>query len=465
MKKIIYWTCLTVLACGLLLAQGHQAFAEDQPINEDELFSGQDTMVKEETVVNNNVGDELKEKRISVTGEVNADATFTRYLASRDWSGLGTEDQGKLSNQIKADFFADIRLKGGIKSFLSVEASYFPQGLAEVNEVDLSDATRDTLGLDPDDVLLITTYKYTDLSIKEFFVDTNWQNKVYFRTGKQVLKWGPCYFWNPTDLINVEHKDFSDLNKIREGTYGVKVHIPSGVKQNTYFFVGMNGAAAVDDVFLSGKYEFLVGNTEMSLSAWGKKGYQPVYGYDVTGRLFNLDVQCEVSLSPGANHQILDYNTLIPTPEGDGLVPKVSLGCTKYFDDGDIKDRISLTGEVYYNGAGYDQNILQRIDDINPSLKPLYISQVYEPYRNSKYYLAFFSSMSKFIKNDLTLNVNGITNLVDHSGTLTCGVSYHPSLTDIFIDFSVSGNIGDKNTEATSQGNLGSVYLGTRILF
>ena len=33
------------------------------------------------------------------------------------------------------------------------------------------------------------------------------EDKIYFRTGKQVLKWGRSYFWNPTDLINVE-KDF-----------------------------------------------------------------------------------------------------------------------------------------------------------------------------------------------------------------------------------------------------------------
>jgi hypothetical protein len=436
MKKMIYWICLTVLTCGLLLAQGHPVLADDQPVNEDELFSGQDTMVEEETVVNNSVGDELKEKRISVTGEVNANTTFTRKLASRDWTALSTEDEGKLTNLIMVDFYTDIRLRGGIKSFLSVEAAYLPEDNS------------------------------TPLGIKEFFVDTNWQNKVYFRTGKQLLKWGTCYFWNPTDLINERNKDFLDMDKPREGTYGVKVQIPSGTKRNIYFFLGMDQATEINDLSLAGKYEFLAGNTEMSFSFVGRNGYQPVYGYDVTGRIFDLDVRGEICLSPGGNQEIMDYDSLGPVPEGDGFIPKISLGCTKYFDYGNIKDRISLTGEFYYNGAGYEQNILQRIrDDIDSYNWRVYMSKVYEPYRNSKYYFAFFSSVSKFIKTDLTLNVNGITNLVDHSGTLTCGVSYHPSITDIFIDFNVNGNFGEKNTEATFMGDLYSLYLGTRILF
>lgn len=436
--KIFGLVWVMVLAAGLLLGQGSRALAED--INEDELFSGQETVVEEEKVVKDDVGKELNEKRIGVSGEVNADTTFTRYLVSQDWSGLLTEDQGKLNNFIMADFFMDIRLQGGIKSFLSVEAAYLPS--------DSGVPGADTV-----------------LGFKEFFVDTNWRNKIYFRTGKQFLTWGTCFFWNPTDLININSKEFTDLDQIREGTYGLKVHIPSGTKRNVYFFLKMDDATEIEGISAAGKYEFLVGNTEMSFSILGRNGYQPDYGYDITGRIFDLDIRGEMALSPGGNNEMIDYDSLGTVPEGDGYIPKISLGCTKYFDSGDIKDRISLTSEIYYNSAGYEKNIFERLKSETPENKGTFLSTFYQPYRNSKYYFAFFSSVSKFIKSDLTLNINGITNLVDHSGTLTCGVSYHPSITDIFVDFNVSGNFGEKNTEATFEGDLYSVFLGTRLLF
>ena len=39
-----------------------------------------------------------------------------------------------------------------------------------------------------------------------------------------------------------------------------------------------------------------------------------------------------------------------------------------------------------------------------------FMERVYQPYRNSKYYLALFSSIQKFIVPDLTLKINAIGN-------------------------------------------------------
>ena len=67
----------------------------------------------------------------------------------------------------------------------------------------------------------------------------------------------------------------------------------------------------------------------------------------------------------------------------------------------------------------------------------------------SKYYLAFFTSVNKFIRSELTLNLNGMMNLVDNSAILSTGLSYSPALTDLTIDLTITGRLGEQYSEAT----------------
>lgn len=336
--------------------------------------------------------------------------------------------------------------------------------LKEENIVDLPEQLREELGLDEEEKISISTTEYTDVAINEFFVDTNWDNKVYFRTGKQILKWGRSYFWNPTDLINVERKDFLDLDKIREGSYGTKVHVPFGAEKNLYVFLGMNEVEELEQISTAVKYEFLVANTEMSVSAWNKKEQEPVCGFDISSRIADVDVRGEISLAAGANNSDLDYNSLDLVTKND-TVTQVSVGFTKYFDYGDFKDRITLTGETYYNSNGYDKNIFQRLETAGTRENKInFLTDVYQPYTNSKYYLAFFSTIDRFITADTSLNVDSIINLVDDSSVVNAGINYDP-LTDIVIGLDLTTRLGDNNTEATFSGDKLSISLTTEISF
>jgi hypothetical protein len=234
----------------------------------------------------------------------------------------------------------------------------------------------------------------------------------------------------------------------------------------------MDDAETVDEASLAAKYEFLVGETEMSFSAVTGGGFKPVYGYDFSGaKLGGLNLHGEISLNLGDHQKMLNYDDLTVKNEADDWFPKACLGFTKYFTNGAIKDRISVTSEFYYNGAGYDQNIFQRVAaepvsavPSDPTPKQIFMPY-YQPYMNSKYYMAIFSSIQKFMNPNVTLNINAIANLVDHSSTLTTGITYTPTLTDFTFDFHINGYFGDPNTEATFLGNRYSVYLGTKILF
>ncbi len=469
MKMRIILSILVVLL--ITLGVGNIVFAnsislEEELFSEENLFS-EDMFVEEEQVLRDDVDDEIKEPRISVSGEVRASSTFTYYDSAYNWLETDNGNKGQLSNIISADIFFDVRLQNGIKSFLSLETSYFPEGIEEV--ILLNEELANQIGIP-----YITTEKFTDIGLKEFFLDTHWNNKIYLRTGKQVLKWGKSYFWNPSDLINVERKDFFDLNKSREGTYGARLHIPYGAEKNLYFFIGMEGVEEIEDVALSGKYEFLVGNTEMAFSTWTRKDAKPIYGFDFSGRFADIDIRGEVSLYRDYGLRKIENDSLkeIINKEAE-LLPRVSLGFTKYYDQGEIDDRISLTGEIYYNQYGFEENIFKKIDEkavtLSPEeafeLKGAYLSEFYEPFMNSKYYLALFGSVKKFIISDVTLNINSLINLVDKSSVLTTGVSYSPALSDWSVDLSVNGYLGDKCTEATFSGNKYNLSLGTNILF
>lgn len=295
-------------------------------------------------------------------------------------SVINNSQNNQLSSYILGNFLIDARLKKGTKGFTNIETKY-------TSELDT-----------------------TNFILKELFLDFNIKNKVYFRAGKQVLQWGRCYLWNPTDLVNIEKKTFEEKIGAREGAYGIKMHIPFDTKLNIYSF-----ARDIDSTAITSKVEFLVGNTEMAFAVWGKKGFKPVYGYDFSTRLFKIDTYGELSASRSR----------------DKWDPEASIGFNKSFDFRDVNDRITTRCEFYYN---------------------------------TNHYAALFASYKKFIISDLTLNMNLVGNLNDHSSILSSGVNYE-DLTDFNIGLTVYSYLGPANREYTPSGNGVSTQLTVGIVF
>jgi len=345
----------------------------------------------------------------------------------------------------------DARLKKGIKGFANLEVEYTPD-----------------------------TGK-TQYWLRELFIDLNYKNKLYFRTGKQVLQWGRCYFFNPTDLINVEKKSFIDKIGSREGAYGLKMHIPFGTKANIYTFIDTGKADNADTLAGAYKFEWLMGETEMALAVWGKKGFLPVYGYDISTRLFKIDISGELSLTYGDNYPVMNENagSLYLEKTSDEWVPRAALGLSKSFDLGDVQDKISVTVEGYYNHRGYEENILDDsgiylydrpvvVDDtmipMGPKAAYFYGNGLYEPNNFGKYYLAMFTTVSKFISSDISLNINGIANMSDSSAIISTGLSYS-DINDLSASFSVSSYLGNDNREYTFAGNAMDIRFTVGIIF
>ena len=373
-------------------------------------------------------------KSFNISGEL---SSVNEHSTLKDLSNPD-KSANKLSNYMVANLLFDARLTKGYKGFINYETQYVSQ-------------TRNTTYL-----------------LREMFLDFNISNRVYFRTGKQILQWGRCYLWNPTDLINVEKKMFIQKIGYREGAYGIKMHIPSGTKWNIYSFIDTGNADNTDNIAGALKFEFLYGRkTEMAFETWSKKGYKTVYGYDFSTRLSGIDLYGESSISYGDNYDRMkeESGILLKYRVDNEWVNRTSIGFSRAFDAGDINDRIRLTGEFYYNQAGYADNLakdesvygydIPTLIPINgaPVLKTagtkrefLFYNNLFEMNNYARYYAAVFISFSRFIITDMALNVNLISNLVDNSCILTTGISYQ-NINDFRLNFNIYSFLGKEAGE------------------
>jgi hypothetical protein len=423
-------------------------YAQDN-INEESLFSDPQTVESSSNIMNNTINSNVEKQSVTLSGQISA---YSAYTLGRDFvSGKTNGDKNSFQNYIRGNLFLDIRLTKGIKTFANLEADYSPLGQLQVHRF---------IGIPPisSDTTLLETNN-TALILKEFFLDANVNRMVYFRVGKQVLQWGTAYFWNPSDLINVQKKDFNNLSFFREGGYGLKTHIPFGTVLNLYNYLDLNNVSRIENVAAASKIEALIGGTELSLSIWAKKDFHPVYALDFTSRVFGIDIRGEASLADWDSHLKVKTETItvgpltvtniVTSPVTNQWTPKISLGFTKSFDFLEVSDRISVTGEFFYNGAGYSENIFAN-DTIRNAL--LIGAASYSPNYNSQFYAAIFTSIVKFFSPDLTFNFNAIGNLNDYSFTLAPALMYNPA--DNFnLTFTMIGYVGNENCEYTFFGS------------
>jgi hypothetical protein len=422
-------------------------YAENKfDVNENELFSNPDTTIEKKNPVDPTINNLENKKSVGISGEI---LSVFPYTATRDY----VFNNDSAGNTFKPYMFGnvdfDARLPGNYKGFANADLEYHPD-----------------------------TSK-SDAYLRELFTDFNFNKAVYFRAGKQVLRWGRCYLWNPTDVINIQKTSFLTRVESREGTYGLKMTVPFGTSVNMYGFADMNKTERSSDVGGAYKLEFLLGNTEMAFSAWGKNHYYPVYGYDFSTRIFGWDLVGEASCSQGNNYKkvrISSNGTWETYQEKDKWTPKASIDFGREFDGRDIPKRYSLKFEFFYNGAGYEDNILDDTDKhvsdkslkivnqdgsslpipalIYPVDKKTYLlgSNLYEPNYLSRYYAAIFTSVKRLFIEDLTFNLNGIMNITDLSYIVSAGLAYQ-NINDFKAGITINTYLGKKNGEYTIEYN------------
>jgi hypothetical protein len=413
------------LAAGMIMVlMATSASAEDRQQMEDSIFAeeaGNTTAAATPNPVLNMTPDA---KTVGFSGQITSAIIDQRSA---------TVDANSLYTYTISDIFLDARLQQNAKVFADVEATYLSQG------------------------------SLTNVTLQELFLDFNIDQSVYFRTGKQVLQWGTCYLWNPTDLINVEKPHFIPKIGTREGAYGIKMHIPFGTVFNIYSFIDTGNAVDAENTAGALKLEYLIGNLEVALSSWGKKGYHPVWGLDFTYRVLGIDTTGEISVVRGDNqlHAIVEDGQLFLGNDNDRWVPKASLDLSRSFTVGEFKDRLTMILEGYYDRSGFDRNVLADNTDyayaspvINGATPLMHgtqkqfllFNQLFQSNYFSRGYVALFTTFNRFLLTDMTLNLNCIQNLVDNSGVVSLGVNY-TQLNGFTLGLLGNGYLGGLDTE------------------
>jgi hypothetical protein len=432
MRTIIGSIVFVVTASFSLLAQ------DTLKVDENALFSDTSSMVDSAKVVNTRAATEAvtETKSLGFSGEVNAYGTPSVNRAWFDNAKIGGVG---FSSVIVGNGMIDARLKGGAKVFADLEASMAP----EVQTTGPSGPV---------------TSGGTQFYARELFLDANINHTVYLRAGKQVLQWGRCNLWNPTDLVNVERVTFIAKMGHREGTYGIKLHIPYKTLFNFYSFIDANNVTRLDSLAIAVKAEVLLGRTEMALSAWKRDSVMPAFGFDFSSRLFwDVLVAGEAALRNGKNMPSLDLSGAFPrlTTIGDSWFPRVALNLTRMLPLAGVPDRLMISAEGYYNQAGYDTNIfndprvrnLSNMSSFMAGATP--VLSIYEPNSYSKYYASVFCSISQFIIDQLSLSCNALGNFKQKSVVLMTGLSY-ANLNNFTAGVSLIGAVGPEHTEYTT---------------
>lgn len=397
MRAAAVWR--TVCLLGALGLAARAGAAEDRQALENSLFQAEAESNSAAAAIPEGMLAAPETKSIGFSGEITVAAVES------------------VSNSLPANFlytytvsniFLDARLPRMAKVFANLEATYLSQN------------------------------QLTAVALRELFMDFNLGREVYFRAGKQVLQWGRCVLWNPTDLINVERPRFVRKIGYREGAYGLKVHVPSGAGLNVYGFVDTGSAPEGEEVASAVKTEFLLGNFELALSAWGKKGFCPVWGADFSTRLLGVDTVGEASVTRGENRARIQAvaGRLEPVARSEVWLPRASLDFSRSFTVGDFKDRLTLMVEGYYDRSGYADNVLDDptvYDYAAPAPAGatrgtfkdfLRLTNLYDANYFSRGYVALFATFNRFLLADLNANVNCIQNLADNTGLISLGLTY-----------------------------------------
>jgi hypothetical protein len=425
------------------------SFVPAEDFNEDDYFSDEDVIVEKDEIMDESTGEEMEKESVGFTGEIGS--SFTYSMTQDFFQG----DQGIEGNpfgvQMNGDFLLDVRLMKGIKACADMGVIYLPQGETIMYPV-----------FDSMIPFNITGYLYENLDtlirLKEFFIDVNIARLVYIRVGKQVLQWGTGYFWNPTDVINIERKNFFDMDALREGVYGLKLHIPFGTVVNLYGFLDPGHGEVLTDVAVAGKAEFLFFATEISFSAWAKDRYVPVFGMDLTSRLFDIDLRGEISISYGDNRHKIDTDGH-DIDMSKKFMMRCMAGFTLFFDLFDVEDRLSIDGEFYYNHNGYDENMPE-----DESFRSDFLDRYYVPNSYGRYYGALFVTVNKFIVSDLVLALNALGNFSDLSFLVSTGLLWNP-VHNFTAGCTIHSAIGEDNREYTFSGNRAVIELSLGIRF
>ena len=276
--------------------------------------------------------------------------------AGVDWGGsfrydgtveLSFKDYEALSAAVAGDESAERVLRHDLAAVLYLDARpnrdfrVFAKGKAKA---DFASAGRDEADEAPE-------FAFT---LFELFADFHWDDRVFFRAGKQRADWGVGRFFSPADLISLVTIDPLDPGAEREGPVAVKVHAPIGV-HNGYLYVITDDYTDPLDVAVGARGEVVVGGVELGFGGLMQADLVPKAIATATGALGDFDLFGELVIQRGTERNLIELDErgrvqVTDQSERDqDWFPAATAGAS--YLNGDLN--LVLAAQYYYNPLGY----------------------------------------------------------------------------------------------------------------
>lgn len=282
------------------------------------------------------------------------------------------------------------------------------------------------------------------ISIKELFSDFSYDDKLFFRVGKQTINWGVGYFFSPADLLNLSEINPSSPEDQLDGPLSVKINAPMGV-DNLYGYVVIPDDQSdldVTDLAYAVKYEKVIGGSEFGFGAYYRKDQPPSAMLTMSSGIGEVALFGEAVVSYGSDRSFLVVGGFVPVENPDDrLYFQGTVGARFAWMDDDSDLGVSFAGQYYYNGEGYGgDGVLSPIDRTNP---PSFVNM-----GAGRHYGA--ANVSVTLTDTLSTGAFWYSNLSDMSGMVSPTLSWRPS-DNIGMTLALNYNYGGPGSEFTWQ--------------
>ncbi len=218
---------------------------------------------------------------------------------------------------------------------------------------------------DPSNYLSTKDYSTPTYSLDELFVDTHINEKVFFRLGKQRIRWGVGYWYQPSDVLSLSAIDPDDPTAARDGPFAFKADMPMGLNHLMVYVVPPVSVSAASSSIAT-KYDLVVNGWELSFGGYGRADMlaRPRAIFSFTGAIGPFDVYGENVLLYGSDRIYVRESSTTPGTyeayrQENSLFFQSTLGI-KYSASKSSGLSYSFHVQGYYNGTGYaDSSILQ----------------------------------------------------------------------------------------------------------
>lgn len=254
------------------------------------------------------------------------------------------------------------------------------------------------------------------VTLDQLWLKFDLAHRVYVTAGRQRVKWGSGRFWNPADFMNQQTLDALNATVFdeRTGVTLMKVHVPiESLGANLYGVANFDGADTVEQIGGALRTEWVLGPSEIALSAAARKGDPLRLGADVSAGVGPFDLHVEAAVKHGDDGPFYKGSWDIATfefPEevdrSDEWIPQVVAGAELGILVND-EDTIYVGAEYFYNGAGYDSSDLYPYLAFMGYFTPFYLGQHYAG--------AYVAVPSPGNWDDVSFTTSTLSNLSDHT--------------------------------------------------